>query len=84
MPKIHSTAIVEGNVTLADDVVIGPHCVLDGDITIGSGTRLIGNVYLTGKLMIGKQNVLYPFTCVGFAAQDVNYECFVNKDRKFK
>ena len=73
MPEIHSTAIVEDDVTLADDVVIGPHCVLEGDITIGSGTRLIGNIYLTGALVIGERNVLYPFTCIGFAAQDVNY-----------
>ena len=73
MPEIHSTAILEGDITLADDVVIGPHCVLEGDITIGSGTRLIGNVYLTGKLVIGERNVLYPFTCIGFAAQDANY-----------
>ena len=73
MPEIHSTAIVGGDVTLADDVVIGPHCVLEGEITVGSGTRLIGNVYLTGKLAIGERNVLYPFTCIGFAAQDVNY-----------
>ena len=73
MPEIHSTAIVDPDVTLADDVVIGPHCVLEGDITIGNGTRLIGNVYLTGTLVMGERNVLYPFTCIGFAAQDVNY-----------
>jgi len=73
MPEIHSTAIVDTEVTLADDVVIGPHCVLVGNITIGKGTRLIGNVYLTGTLVIGERNVLYPFTCIGFAAQDVNY-----------
>ena len=73
MPEIHSTAIVDNKVTLADDVMIGPHCVLEGDISIGSGTRLIGNVYLTGKLIIGERNILYPFTCLGFAAQDTNY-----------
>jgi UDP-N-acetylglucosamine acyltransferase len=73
MPEIHSTAIVKGDVTLADDVVIGPHCVLEGDITIGSGTRLLGNVYLTGTLVIGERNILYPYTCIGFAAQDVNF-----------
>ncbi len=73
MPEVHSTAIVEGDVTLADDVVIGPHCVLEGDITIGEGTQIIGNVYLTGKLVLGERNVLYPHTCIGFAAQDVNY-----------
>ena len=73
MPEIHPTAIIEGDVTLADDVVIGPHCVLQGEIVIGSGTRLIGNCYLTGKLQMGDDNVVYPFSCIGFAAQDLNF-----------
>ncbi len=73
MPKIHSTAILDGDISLADDVVIGPHCVLQGQITIGEGTTIIGNAYLTGKLIIGNRNTVYPFACIGFAAQDINY-----------
>ena len=73
MSEIHPTAIIDPEVSLADDVTIGPHCVLSGDITIGSGTTLIGNVYLTGKLVMGESNVVYPFTSIGFAAQDVNF-----------
>ncbi|MEE2819373.1 MAG: acyl-ACP--UDP-N-acetylglucosamine O-acyltransferase [Planctomycetota bacterium] len=73
MPSIHPTAIIDPEVSLADDVTIGPHCVLSGNITIGAGTTLIGNVYLTGKLDMGESNVVYPFTSIGFAAQDVNF-----------
>jgi UDP-N-acetylglucosamine acyltransferase len=73
MPQIHSTAILEGNISLADDVVIGPHCVLRGEITIGAGTSIIGNAYLTGTLVMGERNTVYPFACIGFAAQDINY-----------
>jgi len=73
MPTIHPTAVLDGDITLADDIVIGPNCVLQGDISIGTGTRLVGNVYLTGKLSMGQRNEIYPFTCIGFAAQDVNY-----------
>ena len=73
MPTIHPTAVLDGDITLADDVVIGPNCVLQGDISIGTGTRLVGTVYLTGKLSMGQRNYIYPFTCIGFAAQDVNY-----------
>ena len=32
VPKIHPTAVLEGDITLADDVEIGPHCVLNGSI----------------------------------------------------
>ena len=73
MPQIHSTAILEGNISLADDVVIGPHCVLRGEITIGAGTSIIGNAYLTGTLVMGERHTVYPFACIGFAAQDINY-----------
>ena len=74
MPEIHPTSILDGEITIADDVVIGPNCVLTGNITIGEGTTLIGNCYLTGKLTIGKRNTIYPFVCIGFAPQDTNFQ----------
>lgn len=73
MPEIHPTAILDGNISLADDVTIGPNCVLTGDISLGAGTALIGNVYLTGKLHMGIQNTVYPNTSIGFAAQDSSF-----------
>lgn len=72
--QIHPTAILEGDVQLADDVVIGPHCVLNGPVTIAAGTRLIGNVYLQGPLTLGERNVIYPFACLGFAPQHAKYD----------
>jgi UDP-N-acetylglucosamine acyltransferase len=74
MPDIHPTAIVDREVELADDVEVGPHCVLRGRIQVGAGTRLLGNVYLTGPLSLGRNNVLYPFTALGFAPQDFKWD----------
>ncbi len=74
MPNIHSTAILEGEVNLADDVQLGPHCVLAGPITVGPGTRLIGNVYLQGPLTLGSNNTIYPFVCLGFAPQHAQFD----------
>ena len=74
MPDVHPTAIIRGEVELADDVLVGPGCVLDGrsgPITVGAGTRLIGIVYLYGPLKIGTVNTLYPGVCIGFAPQSV-------------
>ena len=36
MAKIHPTAVVEQDVQLAEDVVIGPHCVVGGGVSIGA------------------------------------------------
>ena len=77
MPKIHPTAIVEGmntgDITLADDVEIGPYCVLRGKIELGAGTVLIANVHLQGPLRMGAGNACYPGVAIGFAPQDKGF-----------
>jgi UDP-N-acetylglucosamine acyltransferase len=75
---IHPSAILEGDIRLGDDVSIGPRCVLtatDGtSITIGAGTKLIGNAYLNGPLMVGERNTIYPFVTLGMAPQDLKWD----------
>ncbi|MHC5113242.1 MAG: acyl-ACP--UDP-N-acetylglucosamine O-acyltransferase [Planctomycetota bacterium] len=74
MPDVHPTAILDGDVDLADDVRIGPHCVLTGPVTIGAGTRLVGSVFVEGPATIGSGNTVYPFTCLGFSPQHAKYD----------
>lgn len=74
MPQVHPTAILDGDITLADDVTIGPWCHLTGPITIGPGTHLIGNVYIHGPATIGANNRMYPFACLGFSGQDLKWD----------
>lgn len=75
---IHPTAILVGDIRLSDGIVIGPHCVLTAPagtaITIGAGTRLIGNVYLTGPLTLGENNTIYPFVTLGMPPQDLKWD----------
>lgn len=77
MPQVHSSASLEGDVHLADDVVIGPHCIIDatlGPVRIGSGTRLRGHVYINGPVTIGANNRIYPFVSIGFAPQSISFD----------
>lgn len=74
---IDPTAVVRGDVEMAEDIAVGPGCVLDGTlgpITIGSGTRLIGGVYLHGPLVLGARNTIYPNACIGFAPQSLDFD----------
>lgn len=73
MPHIHPTAIINGDVQLADDVVVGPYCVLGGKIRVGPGTTLVSSVHLNGPLWMGARNVCYPGVCLGFAPQDLSF-----------
>ncbi len=71
MPIIHPTAIVDDQVKLADDVQIGPFCVLNGDITLGAGVHLIASVHMQGPLTVGSGCVFYPGSSMGFGPQDI-------------
>lgn len=70
MPQIHPTAAVNPQACLADDVFIGPHCVILGPAVLGPGTRLIAHVHLQGPITLGQSNTLYPYVCLGFEPQD--------------
>ncbi len=74
MPTIDSTSTISPNVTLADDVVIGPHCSIEGDITIGAGTRIVGHCYMRGAVSIGANNQIFPFVTLGFEPQDRKFD----------
>jgi UDP-N-acetylglucosamine acyltransferase len=74
MPQVHPTASVSREAILADDVQIGPMCVLDGPVRLAPGVRLIGNVYIQGPASIGENTILYPFACIGFPPQDYKFK----------
>ena len=71
--RIHKSAIIDSQAQLADDVEIGPNCVIEGAVTIGAGTRLIGHVWLIGPLTLGRSNLLYPNVSLGFEPQSRRY-----------
>ena len=70
---IHSTAIVDAGARLDSTVEVGPYCVIGADVTIGARTRLMGHLFLEGVLTIGEDNLLYPFSSIGVASQDLKY-----------
>lgn len=74
MPNIHPTAVVSTEAELAQDVQVGPFCVVTGPVRLGPGVRLLGSNYVQGPTHIGAHSVLYPHACVGFEPQDVKFK----------
>ncbi len=71
--NIHPTAIIADSVKLAENVVVGAYCVLDGNVTIAEGTKLFSHVAISGNTSIGKNCQIFPFASLGFAPQDLKY-----------
>lgn len=76
MPRVHPTASVGKEVELADDVEVGPQCVLEGPVRIGAGTRLMGGAWLQGPLELGEGNLIWPGVTLGLAPQSARFDPF--------
>src|SRR3546814_5920161 len=56
---IHPTAVVSATARVADDVGIGPHCVLEDGARIGRGARLGAGCVVGAHSVVGEQCLLY-------------------------
>jgi len=74
MPQIHCTAIVAPGVSLADDVEIGPYCIVGGEVRLGAGVSLKSHVVVEGRTTIGDGTRIFPFASIGLEPQDLKYK----------
>jgi UDP-N-acetylglucosamine acyltransferase len=74
MNKIHPTAIIENSVKLGKNVEVGAYSVISGNVEIGDNTKIISQAHITGNTKIGKNNIIYPFSSIGTAPQDLKYK----------
>lgn len=70
---IHPTAIIDSSAQLADDVYIGPYCIIGPQVSIEEGTRLHSHVVVHSHTCIGKYNEIFPFASIGADCQDLKY-----------
>lgn len=62
---IHSTAILENEVHIAEGVIIGPYCHIVGPVEIGKGTKISSFCYIRGPAKIGDRNRINPHCVIG-------------------
>ncbi|MDP1660871.1 MAG: acyl-ACP--UDP-N-acetylglucosamine O-acyltransferase [Phycisphaerales bacterium] len=70
MAKIHASAVVDPAAEIADDVTIGPGCIVTGPVKLSAGVSLLANVYLQGPLTVGERTRFWPGACIGSDPQD--------------
>jgi UDP-N-acetylglucosamine acyltransferase len=74
MSQIHPTAVLTGDVQIAEDVTLGPYVVVQGPVTIGSGTAVEAHTRLEGPLVIGRDNRISQFCSIGAPPQDLKFQ----------
>jgi len=73
MAQIASSAVVDPQAELAEDVVVGPFCYVGPEVSIGAGTILDNHVTITGRTSLGIGNRVFPNTVIGAEPQDLSY-----------
>lgn len=74
MAKIHESALVDSQAKLADDVEVGPFCIIGPHVEIGAGSVLHSHVVIEGHTSIGKNNEIFSFASLGKAPQDLKFK----------
>ena len=73
MAIIHPLSIVEDGAQLAEDVQVGPFCIIGSDVVVGPGSVLQSHVTIRGCTQIGARNKFYSGAAIGCEPQDKKY-----------
>lgn len=75
--SIHPTSIISKEAILDPTVVVGPYCIINGQVKIGKNTVLENNVVIGcehGVVEIGEGNHIYTGAVLGGVPQDKKYK----------
>ena len=71
--SVHLNAVIADGAVVPESCTVGPFCTIGAAVVLGEGCHLISHVVLDGRTRVGKRNVIYPFTSIGIAPQDLKY-----------
>jgi UDP-N-acetylglucosamine acyltransferase len=71
---IHPTAIVSPRAELDSTVDVGPYAIIEENVRIGAGTRVMAHAFLTGYTEIGRDNQIHPGAVIGHEPQDLKFK----------
>ena len=72
--KIHTTSLVHKGSKIANNVVIGPYCIIEENVEIDSGTVIDSYVQILDGTKIGKNNRIHSNTVIGGDPQDLKFK----------
>lgn len=70
--RVHPSAIVARGAEVGG-AEIGPFCVIGPQVRLSPGVVVKSHVVIAGDTTIGAGTVIYPFSCIGEAPQDLKF-----------
>src|SRR5262249_5840687 len=63
--RIHPTAVISADATMAEDVEGGPFVVIEGPVRLGPGCVVRPHAHLIGPLTMGRGNIVHSGAVLG-------------------
>lgn len=73
-PDIHPSAVIQDGASIAEDVTIGPFCVVGAKVVLERGVELKPHSVIDGRTRLGERCTVYPFASVGLPPQDMKFK----------
>lgn len=74
MTLIHPTAIISPEAQIDPTVQVGPYTIIEGPVVIGANTRIMNNVHISGKTVLGPDNEIHMGCVLGHLPQHKSYK----------
>jgi len=71
---IHSTACIAPDVSLGNDVTIGPFAVIETGVEMGRGCQVGAHAVVQQYVRMGEGNILHPHAVLGGLPQDLGFK----------
>jgi UDP-N-acetylglucosamine acyltransferase len=71
---IHSTAIIDPEADIGENVTVGPYSVIKGHVRIGAGSVIGSYVFIDSYVEIGPNCQIFQYASVGTAPQAIKYK----------
>ena len=71
---IHSSAVLHPKAQIGADCEIGPYCVVGEHVVLGDRCKLHSHVVVDGLTVLGHDNEIFPFACIGLQTQDLKWK----------
>ena len=73
MNRLHPSAMIDASARLADDVQVGPWCVVGPNVVLEAGVRLVSHAVVQQDTTVGARTVIHPFVVIGGDPQHNGY-----------
>ena len=70
---IHPQSIVDRGAELGEDVVVEAFSIIGPKAKIGDGSRIHHHASVEGRVVLGKNNTVYPYAMIGGLTHDLKY-----------